>query len=941
MKLPRFKLLLPSWLLTGLVPVALLLCAVLYQSAGLWQSADNWFVENRMRFSDRPAEQEIVFLAIDRKTLNDVGVWPWPRSIIAKAVDQLVEHEALEIFLDIDFSAPSIPKEDEILSEVLRKADGTVILAAFSQSESVTSDADDMADSLPLPMFQEYSWIATVNVMPEPDGIVRKFPYGHLIGGEPLPSVPAVLSGKTGPPDTYFDINFAIDPATVPTYSLIDLLNDELPRSAFAQKTVVVGAHAMELRDSLAVPIHGTLSGSMLQIIATETLRQDVDLVWILPIWPLLLAAVLQVVFLQTLHRRRMTLRVIALGAISICAETAGFVLFSQHALVLPTAAVHGMTAAMLVLLAIREMDIRRYMTLVADARATNAASLLRQVFDDSTEAIIILGENGDILEASPKSRQIFGRVDLETSSNHLPPEVLKKARIAIASLKSSLPIPVCEGELQTGTDDDYRVIEYSITPSQLRDTDNRALLKGDGRFVACVMARDISDKRKQAEALSFLSKRDELTGAYRRHAFADVLDQKLSQLSDDQSCQILVLNLNRFKTINATLGRDVGNQLLCAIVARLEASDLDFECVARLLGDTFAILLKSTDQKYLLKAKGEETARLLEGTYSLDGVSVSIDARISYVWSEDSIQSAEAMLHCAELALDECRNSGTRAIKGFDPVSTAKHRRAREIERDLRPALERENFEVHYQPQVDVNGRHLVGVEALARWTHPVLGAISPLEFITIAEASGTIVPLGKWILKTACHEAASWSSPIKLSVNVSPVQLARGDIIEDVQAALEESGLPPGRLQLEITESSFLEGDGEIMNTLRDIQSLGVSLALDDFGTGYASLGFISRFSIDMIKVDQSFIRTLTTDLASQSIVQFTKTLSDVLDLTMLCEGVETEQQMNFLRLVGCDQAQGFLFGRAQPANAIREMIGGLGSDEVSLRLASNSGT
>lgn len=941
MKFPRFTSSLPNWLLTGLIPVALLLCAVLYQSAGLWQSADNWLVENRMRFSDRPAEQEIVFLAIDRKTLNGVGVWPWPRSIIAKTVDQLVEHEALEIFLDIDFSAPSTPKEDEILSEALRNADGTVILAAFSQSESVNSEADDLADSLPLLMFQENSWIATVNVIPEPDGIVRKFPYGHIIGGEPLLSVPAVLSGKTGPPNAYFDINFAIDPATVPTYSLIDFLNGELPGAVFAQKTVVVGAHAVELRDSLAVPVHGTLSGSMLQIIATETLRQGVDLVRVLPFWPLLLSAILQVVFLQALRNSRMTFRVIALVSISVSAEVAGFVLFSQYAFVLPTAAVHGVNAAMLILLAIREMDIWRYMTLIADARATNAASLLKQVFNDSAEVIIIVDENGEILEASPKSWQVFGPVEWETSSNHLPPEVLENARIAIASLKSNLPIPVCEGELQMGIEGDHKVIEYSITPSHLRDTDNRTLLKGDGRFVACVMARDISEKRKQAEQLSFLSKRDELTGAYRRHAFADILDQKLSQLSNDQSCQILVLNLNRFKTINATLGRDVGNQLLCAIVSRLEASDLDFECVARLLGDTFAILLKSTDQNYLLKAKGEATAKLLEGTYSLDGVSVSIDTRISYVWSENSIQSAEAMLHCAELVLDECRNSGTRAIRGFDPVSTAQHRRAREIERDLRPALDKGNFEVHYQPQVDVNGRHLVGVEALARWTHPVLGTISPLEFITIAEASGTIVPLGRWILKTACHEAASWSSPIKLGVNVSPVQLVRGDIIEDIQAALEESGLPPGRLQLEITESSFLDEDEEIMNTLRDIQALGVSLALDDFGTGYASLGYISRFPIDMIKVDQSFIRTLTTDLASQSIVQFTKTLSDVLGLTMLCEGVETEQQMNFLRLVGCEQAQGFLFGQAQTAEAIRQMIDRLGGDEVSLRLASSSGT
>ncbi len=923
MKLTRNSAVSRNWILTCLGPAVLVLCAVLYHSVGLWHSAENWLVESRMRFSKTPAQQEIVFLAIDKKTLDHIGVWPWPRSIIAKTVDLLVADEALEIFLDIDFSATSTETQDALLAESLRNADGAVILSAFSQSDSVTSESGKLSDSLPLLAFQDNSWIATVNVKPDADGVVRKFPFGQMINGEALLSVPAVLSGKTGPPGSYFDINFSIDPTKVPTYSLVDFLDGKLPKTAFEQKTVVVGAHAIELRDSLAVPVYGTLSGAMLQIIATETLRQNMELVHILPIWPILLCGLLQILVLLALHRRHLMLRLCAVGCISVGAEAAGYFLFSHYAFVLPTAAVHSMNAIMLILLAIREMDLRRYMTLVANAHAANATNLLRQVFDDSAEAILIVDESGDILEASPKSRSVFTQDGCAPVSQFLPERILKDACGSIAKLKMGASVSTSEGELHLGDGVNEKIIEFTVTPSYLENTDDPVHSRRDGHYVACIMARDVSEKRKQAQQLEFLSMRDGLTGAYRRHAFIEILDQRLSQLPGGQSCQILVVNLNRFKTINSTLGRDAGDQLLCAVVARLETAQLDFQCVARLLGDTFAILLKSTDEEYLLKAKSEATAKLLEETYILDEVSISIDARISYLSSEQSLPSAEAMLQCAELALDECTSSGTQSIRGYDPVSTAKHKRAREIERDIKSALENGDFEVHYQPQVDVSDGRLVGTEALARWTHSTLGQVSPEEFIRIAETSGTIEQLGRWVLNTACHEAATWSSPIKLAVNVSAMQIMRGDIVADVQAALDQSGLLADRLQLEITESSLLEGDGELIDTLHAIRLLGVSLALDDFGTGYASLGYISRFPIDMIKVDQSFIRTLTTDLASQSIVQFTKTLSDVLELKMLCEGVETEQQMKYLRLIGCDQAQGYLFGKPQTAEAIRNMM------------------
>lgn len=929
----------PNWRRWFLVPVAIFVWSLSFQSIGIWQATENWFAEHRMLWSSRPVGGDIVFVAIDKATLDHIGVWPWPRNVLAKTIDQLVGAEALEIFLDVDLSSPSTPEEDTILAQSLGNAGGTVILAAFSQSSSVNAGNSDLAGNLPIPQFRNDAWLATVNVIPDEDGVVRSFPFGHIIADEVLLSVPAFLSGRTGHPDTFFDINFAFDPSTVPSYSLVDVLSGKIPSSAFAQKTVVVGAHAIELRDSLAVPVHGTLSGAMLQILATETLRQDAEPIRIVPVWPLLLSAVLQILVLMTLNSHRLRVRVSAIAGISLLVEAIGFALFAEYSFVLPTVSIHASNLALIMVSLIMEMNVGRYLTLIANARAANATNILRQVFDDSAEAIVIISEDGQTLETSPISREMFAAPAEQPNQSLVPEEILLRAQESISSLKSGLPVLVDRGELQIGTDTKKKIIEYSITPSFLEEADRSSGANRDGIYVACIMARDITVERSQAERLAFLSRRDELTGAYRRHAFASIVDDKIAQLASNESCQLMVFNLNRFKTINSTLGWDVGNQLLCAVVSRLETSPLGVQHVARLQADTFAILLNATDDSEHLMERSDAVNNLLAETYTLEGVSVSVDARISYVHSGDNLQSAETMLNCAELVLDTCRNSGKRSIQGFDETSSAKYQRAREIERELRPALEQDLLEVHYQPQIDVSERDLVGFEALARWNHPVLGPISPAEFIEIAEASGMIVQLGRWILNTACREAATWPVPVKIGINVSPIQLVKGDIIRDLQCALETSGLSPSRLLLEITESSFLEGEEEIMSVLREIRSLGISLALDDFGTGYASLGYISRFPIDVIKVDQSFIRTLTTDLSSRSIVQFTKTLSDALNLTMLCEGVETEEQMEFLHQVGCDQVQGYLFGRPQNSVAARETIDRFCDGKNNLQLVTKS--
>nr|WP_306266677.1 EAL domain-containing protein [Pararhizobium sp. IMCC3301] len=924
----------PDWLKLGFIPILLLLLAFVSQQVNIWHEAENWTEESRMALSKRPASGDIVFVAIDKQTLDEIGVWPWPRSVMAEAIDRLVESNALEIFIDVDFSTPSSPEQDAILAKSIRQANGTVSLAAFSQTSSVKSGTEDIADSVPLPIFLDSAWLATVNVFPDHDGIVRRFPFGNMIAGEPESSMPALLSGKSGLSGLDFAINFAIDPDTVPLYSFIDLLSNKLPESGLEQKTVVIGAHAVELRDTFAVPVYGSLPGAMLQIVAAETLKQNFEIVRILAIWPLLFCALLQFLVLLLWKSTHLLTRIGAVLAISILAEGIGFILFYTSSISLPTAALHAMNLALLLVLAVREFGLRNWLIVLADARTRNANNLLRQVFDDSSEAILIVDEAGAVLEASPKARIIFGQsaVQRENPENCIvmPEPILECVRQSLADLNQGVRASDTGGELILTSATDDKIIEFTVTPSRLTNTETRTQFLADGRSIACVTARDITTKRRQAERLDFLSKRDELTGAFRRHAFLDILNQKLARLTPAQSCQIMAINLNRFKTVNTTLGRDVGDQLLCAVVTRLAESEIGVECISRLGGDTFAVLLQETDPQLQLHVTSLQVANLLAQTYFLESGSIQIDVRISYARSESPTQAADALLNCAEMTLDEGTDVAGQSVRPYDPVSSAKHARARQIERELRPALENRDFQILYQPQVDVNGRHLVGMEALTRWSHPVLGAVSPDEFIAIAEASGMIEPLGDWILQAACCEAANWTEAIPVAVNVSPVQFLRGDIIASVTSALETSGLKPNHLQLEITESTILTCSDAVLQTMHDLRSLGVTLALDDFGTGYASLGYMTQFPFDQVKVDKSFIRNLTTDPTSQSIVQFTKTLSDVVGATMLCEGVETEEQLTFLKLIGCDQAQGFLFGTPLSAKIIRRMIAEIANSE-----------
>jgi len=309
---------------------------------------------------------------------------------------------------------------------------------------------------------------------------------------------------------------------------------------------------------------------------------------------------------------------------------------------------------------------------------------------------------------------------------------------------------------------------------------------------------------------------------------------------------------------------------------------------------------------------------------YQIEGHQIVTDISIGIsVAPMDAVESTE-LLRNADMALYDAKGDGRGTFRFFEPEMNTRMKIRRELEMDLRKALATEQFELHYQPLVTLKTNEVNGFEALLRWNHPTRGLISPADFIPIAEETGLIVPLGEWVLKAACNEAVDWPEHIKVAVNLSPAQLNCRNLVSMVTSALDESGMPPHRLQLEITETVLLQNTFTTLATLHELRKMGVQIALDDFGTGYSSLSYLRSFPFDKIKIDRSFIQDLSNGAEPLAIVNAVAGLAKCLNMTSTAEGVETQQQMDVLQSIGCTEMQGYLFSHARPASEIRRFFG-----------------
>jgi diguanylate cyclase (GGDEF)-like protein len=384
----------------------------------------------------------------------------------------------------------------------------------------------------------------------------------------------------------------------------------------------------------------------------------------------------------------------------------------------------------------------------------------------------------------------------------------------------------------------------------------------------------------------------------------------------------LFCLDLDGFKEINDVYGHAVGDKLLKELSYRLTMA-ADGAYIARMGGDEFTIISTDRNQPAASKALAERLAAAVSDEFDLDGVQISVGVSIGVaVYPGDGLDVTNLIANAAA-ALHRAKTEDRGGVRFFELEMDRRFRERRALQRDLRAALERDELALYYQPQATIEGE-IFGFEALVRWRHPVRGFVSPATFIPIAEESGLIASLGEWVLREACREAASWPKALRIAVNLSPLQFRRGDLPGLVHSVLFESGLAPGRLELEITEGVLMQDSSRSLMILRRLKSMGILIAMDDFGTGYSSMSYLQSFPFDKIKIDQSFIRQVETNPQSAAIVRAVIGLGHNLGMPVIAEGIETAEQLAFLLGAHCDEIQGYLIGRPMPIEDYSHIVG-----------------
>lgn len=447
------------------------------------------------------------------------------------------------------------------------------------------------------------------------------------------------------------------------------------------------------------------------------------------------------------------------------------------------------------------------------------------------------------------------------------------------------------------------------------KDADSQSPFRG--------VATDVTLSKKAEDRVAHLAHFDNLTDLPNRALFNESLQRSIQRLRDGQMLAVMYLDLDNFKLINDTLGHGAGDAVLKATASRLEQAIGIEDVVCRLGGDEFAISLRSISSVEDAELVANKIIEAIGNPIMIEGQPVTTGISIGVALSPEHGVSADTLLRHADIALYQAKSSGRGIFTIFTDGMREEVEDRRDIELELRTAIRCEQLQLHYQPLINVESQEIVAYEALLRWSHPEKGMVSPDQFVPIAEESGLIVPLGEWVLRTALWEMANWPEHLSVSVNLSPVQMRSENLVPTIVNALAATGVDPGRLELEITETVLMSDSDANVELLHKIRSLGVRVALDDFGTGYSSLNYLRSFPFDKIKIDRCFVEDVDSREDCRAIIRAVTGLASSLGMVTTAEGVESDDQLKRLRAEGCEQVQGYLFSKAMPAEAIEGRI------------------
>jgi diguanylate cyclase (GGDEF)-like protein len=559
--------------------------------------------------------------------------------------------------------------------------------------------------------------------------------------------------------------------------------------------------------------------------------------------------------------------------------------------------------------------------------RALQKSEQLRLTLDSMSQGIMMVTKDGRIPVIN---RQAVTLLDLPESCLSNAPRYrelvkLQEERGEYANVPMAEGVSALEHFTQRNPDGTYPTFERTRPNGVVLEIRSNPL--PDGGFVRTFS--DITHRREAEEAVSRLASEDSLTGLANRRLFREQLEKRCQRQhsgapeAEDRGFAVLCLDLDWFKDVNDTLGHWIGDALLRAVAERLTGIMRAGNIVARLGGDEFAILLPRTNSPEKTQSFARRITDQLSQPYEIYGHHIRIGASIGIALAPCDGNDPELLLRAADMALYAAKAAGRGTVRFFHKSMAESLRAKRQLELDLRAAIDNDDLELHYQPLLNVETQAITGFEALMRWRHPLKGLVPPSEFIPIAEETGIIISLGSWALRKACAEAVAWPEHIYVAVNVSPMQFRNGNLVAAIADALTASGLPAHRLELEITETILMQESETTIRVLNQLRAMGVRISMDDFGTGYSSLSYLRSFPLSKIKIDRAFVKDLGATSASDVIIRSVIDIARTLEMTTTAEGVETAEQFEILKSLGCSEAQGYYLSRPVPAAQLPELI------------------
>ena len=548
---------------------------------------------------------------------------------------------------------------------------------------------------------------------------------------------------------------------------------------------------------------------------------------------------------------------------------------------------------------------------LCSQRRLVASRAALSDAVENISQGLVMVDRLGAVPVANERAEALLGRssagIDLSRPVPVDDPDLVHELRQTLLRLQQSA---APQEEIAERAGADGTVLEVRTRPVR------------DGGFVRTYT--DITQRKQTEQRIQQMAHHDPLTGLGNRALLQLRLEEAWSRASrQDGQLALLFLDLDRFKLVNDTLGHAIGDQLLMQVADRLRLTLRSGDLVARVGGDEFVVIIEEGCCPELVAKFAERLVEVLSRPVALDGHQMDVSVSIGIALFPQNGADPETLLQNADIALYRAKEEGRATFRFFEAAMARRVQERHALEHDLRRAIGTDQLHLQYQPLFAAESGAVLGFEALLRWDNPRLGAVSPATFIPLAEESDLIVSLGRWVLETACHAAVDWPDHCCVSVNLSPAELHRTDFVDNVVQTLRRTGLPATRLLLEVTENTLIRDTAQTLDVLNTLHGQGVQLALDDFGTGYSSLSYVRRFPFDKLKLDRSFVQMLTEDAATRAIVRAILVMSHELGLSVIAEGVETQDQLDLLREQGCDEIQGYLLGHPMCLAACSELL------------------